>query len=224
MREYVLAMRAIWATWNTGERLNFRGEFYKHTLMTPMFSPGPNPYGPPRVFIAGVGELMTEVAGEVGDGFLVHGFTTESYLRQVTLPALDRGLERSGKTRADIEVSYPGMVVTGETEEQIKAARQSVKRQLAFYGSTPAYKPVLSHHGWGDLQTELNTLSKRGEWDQMTELISDEIVDTFAAVGPPDAIPGIVLKRFGDVVDRFSFYPPYVADPVVWQAALAQLS
>ncbi|MFZ0667255.1 MAG: LLM class F420-dependent oxidoreductase [Acidimicrobiales bacterium] len=224
MREYVLAMRAIWATWNTGERLNFRGEFYKHTLMTPMFSPGPNPYGPPRVFIAGVGELMTEVAGEVGDGFLVHGFTTESYLRQVTLPALDRGLERSGKTRADIEVSYPGMVVTGETEEQIKAARQSVKRQLAFYGSTPAYKPVLSHHGWGDLQTELNTLSKRGEWDQMTELISDEIVDTFAAVGPSDAIPGIVLKRFGDVVDRFSFYPPYVADPVVWQAALAQLS
>jgi probable F420-dependent oxidoreductase len=223
MREYVQAMRAIWATWNTGERLNFRGEFYKHTLMTPMFSPGANPYGAPRVFIAGVGELMTEVAGEVGDGFLVHGFTTESYLREVTLPALDRGLERSGKTRADIEVSYPGMVVTGETEEQIKAARQSVKRQLAFYGSTPAYKPVLSHHGWGDLQTELNTLSKRGEWDQMTELITDDVVDTFAAVGAPDEIPGIVLKRFGDVVDRFSFYPPYKADPVIWQAALAGL-
>jgi probable F420-dependent oxidoreductase len=223
MREYVLAMRAIWSSWNEGTKLGFRGEFYTHTLMTPMFSPGVNPYGTPRVFIAGVGELMTEVAGEVGDGFLVHGFTTESYLRDVTLPALDRGLARSGRTRADIEVSYPGMVVTGETEEEVKAATQAVKVQLAFYGSTPAYRPVLAHHGWGDLQTELNTLSKRGEWVQMAELIDDDMVRTFAAVGTPEEIPDLVLLRFGDVVDRFSFYPPYKPDPERWHHALEGL-
>lgn len=224
MREYVLAMRAIWASWNEGVKLAFRGEFYKHTLMTPMFSPGANPYGTPRVFIAGVGELMTEVAGEVGDGFLVHGFTTESYLREVTLPALVRGLELSGRTLEQIEVSYPGMVVTGTDEKAIEKARQAIKKQLAFYGSTPAYKPVLAHHGWGDLQIELNTLSKRGEWDAMAGLITDEIVETFAAVGAPEEIPGIVLKRFGDVVDRFSFYAPYEADPELWQQVLDGLT
>jgi len=220
MREFVLAMRAIWSSWNEGTKLAFRGEFYTHTLMTPMFSPGRNPYGTPKVFIAGVGQLMTEVAGEVGDGFLVHGFTTEKYLRDVTLPALDLGLERSGRTPADIEVSYPGMVVTGDTEKEVEAATKAVKAQLAFYGSTPAYKPVLAHHGWGDVHHELNTLSKRGEWGQMADLIDDEMVQTFAAVGTPEEIPRIVLSRFGDVVDRFSFYAPYTADPERWQRAL----
>jgi probable F420-dependent oxidoreductase len=224
MREYVQAMHAIWSAWNEGTKLAFRGDFYTHTLMTPMFSPEPNPYGTPKVFVAGVGELMTEVAGEVGDGFLVHGFTTESYFRDVTLPALGRGLERSGRTLADLEISYPGMVVTGNTESEIAGATQAVKMQLAFYGSTPAYRPVLEHHGWGDLQTELNTLSKRGEWAQMAELIGDDVISAFAAVGPPDEIPSIVLGRFGDVVDRFSFYAPYRADPKVWQEAYAKLN
>ena len=203
MREYVLAMRAIWSTWNDGTKLAFRGEFYKHTLMTPMFNPGPNPYGSPKVFVAGVGELMTEVAGEVADGFLVHGFTTERYLRDVTMPALGRGLERSGRTRADIEVSYPGMVVTGDTDQQMAAAAQAVKAQLAFYGSTPAYRPVLDHHGWGDLQPELNTLSKRGEWE--TDGRSDrrrDGGDLRRRRARPTSIPALVLARFGDVVDR----------------------
>jgi probable F420-dependent oxidoreductase len=221
MREYVMAMRAIWSAWNEGTKLAFRGDFYTHTLMTPMFSPSPNPYGTPKVFVAGVGGLMTEVAGEVADGFLVHGFTTERYLRDVTLPALERGLARSGRKLADIEISYPGMVVTGSTEEEISAALQAVKIQLAFYGSTPAYRPVLEHSGWGDLQSELNTLSKRGEWVKMAELIDDGMVSAFAAVGPPDEIPGMVLLRFGDVVDRFSFYAPYKPDPKVWQKAFS---
>jgi probable F420-dependent oxidoreductase len=224
MREYVQAMRAIWSAWNEGTKLAFRGDFYTHTLMTPMFSPEPNPYGTPKVFVAGVGGLMTEAAGEVGDGFLVHGFTTESYFREVTLPALERGLVRSGRTLTDFEISYPGMVVTGNTEAEIAAATQAVKMQLSFYGSTPAYRPVLEHHGWGELQTELNTLSKRGEWVQMAELITDEIIDAFAAVGPPDGIPSIVLRRFGDVVDRFSFYAPYRAEPKAWHEAYAKLS
>src|SRR6476646_11561326 len=149
MREFILAMRAIWACWNEDAKLDFQGEFYRHTLMTPFFNPGPNPYGNPRVFLAAVGERMTEVAGEVCDGMICHGFTTERYLREVTLPAIERGLERSGRTFDDFEISGPFFVVTGTTEEEIEKARQGVRQQIAFYGSTPAYRGVLELHGWG---------------------------------------------------------------------------
>ncbi|MFZ0172045.1 MAG: TIGR03617 family F420-dependent LLM class oxidoreductase, partial [Acidimicrobiales bacterium] len=118
MREYIRALRAIWASWNEGTKLDFRGDFYTHTLMTPFFSPGPNPYGAPKVFLAAVGELMTEVAGEVADGILIHGFTTERYLREKTMPALGRGLDKSGRSRESFQVSYPGFIVTGTPEEQ----------------------------------------------------------------------------------------------------------
>ena len=184
MRELIAAMRAIWATWETGEKLEFRGEFYTHTLMTPFFDPGKNPYGNPKILLAAVGELMTEVAGEVGDGLLVHGFSTERYLREVSLPALEAGAAKAGKTRADLTVSYPGFVVTGANEEDVERATKAVREQIAFYGSTPAYRSVLELHGWGDLQTELNTLSKRGEWVKMGELIDDDVLDAFAVVGP----------------------------------------
>ena len=120
MREMILAIRAIWKTWETGEKLDFRGEFYTHTLMTPFFNPGPNPHGNPKILLAGVGEHMTEVAGEVGDGFLVHGFTTERYLREKSLPALERGAAKAGKTRRDLTVSYPGFVVTGATDKEAR--------------------------------------------------------------------------------------------------------
>jgi probable F420-dependent oxidoreductase len=221
MRELILAIRAIWSSWSDGSRLAFRGEFYRHTLMTPMFDPGPNPFGNPRIFLAAVGEGMTEVAGEVADGMLAHGFTTERYLREVTVPALERGLAASGRTRADIEISYPGMIVTGEDEAGVAAAARAVKTQLAFYGSTPAYLPVLELHGWGELHTELNRLSKRGEWDAMADLIDDEVLDTFAVVADLDDIAGQVLGRFDGVVDRFSFYAPYAMDPERWAGVLA---
>lgn len=221
MRELILAMRAIWASWADGSPLAFRGEFYRHTLMTPMFSPGPNPYGNPKVFLAAVGERMTEVAGEVADGMLVHGFTTERYLREVTVPALERGLTASGRVRADLELSYPGMIVTGTNEAEFDAATKAVKAQLAFYGSTPAYRPVLELHGWGDLQPELNTMSKRGAWTDMAALINDDILHTFAVVGELDEIPGKVTARFGDVVDRFNFYAPYQLDPERWADVVA---
>jgi probable F420-dependent oxidoreductase len=221
MRELILAIRAIWRTWETGEPLAFRGEFYTHTLMTPFFNPGPNPYGNPKILLAAVGELMTEVAGEVGDGFLVHGFSTERYLREVSLPALERGAAKAGKTRADITVSYPGFVVTGPDDESMAAAAKGVREQIAFYGSTPAYRAVLELHGWGDLHPELNTLSKRGEWEHMGELINDDILNTFAVVAPLDQVATEVRKRFGDVVDRFSFYAPYKVDPEMWKGVLA---
>jgi probable F420-dependent oxidoreductase len=220
MRELILAMRAIWACWNDGEKLDFRGEFYRHTLMTPFFNPGPNPYGVPKVFLAAVGERMTEVAGEVADGILIHAFTTERYVREVTLPALDRGFARSARRRADFQISGPLFIVTGTNEQEFEQAKQGTKQQIAFYGSTPAYRGVLELHGWGDLQTELNQLSKQGAWVKMGELITDDILHTFAVVGEPEDVPRLMLERYGDIVDRLSFYAPYRSDPGRWAKVL----
>ncbi len=206
MREYILAMRAIWASWNEGERLFFRGEFYRHTLMTPFFSPAPHEYGPPKIFLAAVGELMTEVAGEVADGLLVHPFTTERYLREVTLPALDRGLDKVNRDRSTFQVAFSGMVVTGDSDEERRAASRDVRKQIAFYGSTPAYHSVLDLHGWGELQPRLNELSRAGEWDAMAELIDDDVLDAFSIVAPLDQAAARVFERFTGAIDRFSLY------------------
>jgi probable F420-dependent oxidoreductase len=223
MREFVLAMRAIWDCWHNGTELDFRGDFYTHTLMTPFFDPGPNEFGPPRVFLAAVGEKMTEVVGETCDGMLCHGFTTERYLREVTLPALARGLDRSGRTRPALELSLPAFVVTGTDDEEMTASARGVRQQIAFYGSTPSYRPVLELHGWGGLQEELNALSKQGDWATMGELIDDEILQTFAVVGEPSTIAPELLRRFGDVVDRISFYAPYKSQPDTWRPVIEAL-
>jgi probable F420-dependent oxidoreductase len=202
MREFILAMRAIWDCWHQGEPLNFDGEFYTHTLMTPMFSPLDNEYGAPKVFLAAVGPMMTEVAGEVADGVIMHAFTTEKYMREVTLPAVEKGLAKAGRSRDDFEVTYPGFIVTGNTEEEFNATKTAVCKQIAFYGSTPAYAPVLGVHGWGDLQPELNKMSKQGQWDEMGTLITDEILDQFAIVGEVDDIVDKFKARWGGLVDR----------------------
>ena len=223
MREFILAMRAIWDCWDNGTKLDFRGDFYTHTLMTPFFNPGPNPHGTAKVFLAGVGELMTEVAGETCDGFLAHGFTTERYLKEVTLPALQRGLDKAGKSRSDLEISLPAFVVTGTNEEEMAESAAGTRRQIAFYGSTPAYRGVLDLHGWGDLQVELNALSKEGKWVEMGELITDDILETFAVVAEPSGLAAGIKARFGDVIDRVSFYAPYKADPDTWLPVIADL-
>ena len=204
MREFILAMRAIWANWYDGESLEFTGKFYTHTLMTPFFTPTNNDYGAPRVFLAAVGPRMTEVAGEVADGIIIHAFTTEKYLREVTIPAIERGLEKSGRSRDDFELSYPCFVITGRDEKELAEAKVATKRQIAFYGSTPAYKPVLESIGAGDLQGELNTMSKQGRWAEMGTLIDDEMMSAFAVEGEPDAIAENILSRYGDIVDRTS--------------------
>jgi probable F420-dependent oxidoreductase len=223
MREMILAIRAIWASWNDGTKLDFQGDFYTHTLMTPFFNPGPNPHGNAKIFLAGVGELMTEVAGEVCDGFLCHGFTTERYLREVTLPALERGAAKAGRTLADIEISGPAFVVTGTTEEEMAASVQGTKQQIAFYGSTPAYRGVLELHGWGGLQDDLNKMSKEGKWKEMGELITDDILDTFAVVAEPEKLAEGINARYGDIVQRLSFYAPYASDPDRWKAVMDDL-
>ncbi len=221
MREFILAMRAVWACWEEDAPLRFEGEFYRHTLMTPFFNPGPTGYGPPRVFLAAVGEKMTEVAGEAADGMFIHGFTTERYLREKTLPALERGLARSGRTRTALELSFPLFMITGDSDAELAEADAAVRKQIAFYGSTPAYRPVLEVHGWGDLGDELNTLSKRGEWDEMGRRIPDDVLDAFAVAGKPGELPGLVEARVGDVVDRISFYAPYRQDPERWGVVVA---
>ncbi len=223
MREFVMAMRAIWSSWQDGEQLEFRGDFYTHTLMTPFFNPGANEFGAPKVFLAAVGEKMTEVAGEVCDGILIHGFTTERYVREVTIPALERGLARAGRDRSSFEVSGPLFVVTGTNEQEIEAAKVATRRQVAFYGSTPAYRGVLDLHGWGDLQPELNALSKQGKWAEMGDLIDDEMLDTFAVVAEPEGVGAELKRRYADIVDRLSFYAPYQSDPDRWAAVLADL-
>jgi probable F420-dependent oxidoreductase len=209
MREYLLALRAIWSCWNEGTALNFRGEFYRHTLMSPFFNPGPNPYGAPKVYLAAVGELMTEVAGEVADGLLVHPFSTERYIREVTLPALERGLAKSGRDAKDFPISFSGLVATGDTDEELADATRRVRGQIAFYGSTPAYRGVLELHGWGELQSDLNALSKSGEWEKMGELIDDDVLTTFSVVAAPKDVGAVVRERLDDVISRFGIYAPY---------------
>jgi probable F420-dependent oxidoreductase len=224
MREFVLAMRAIWRCWHEGEPLDFQGEFYSHTLMTPFFNPGPNEYGPPQVFIAGVGDLMTGVVGEVADGFLCHGFTTERYLREVTLPALERGRKRAGLTLDGFQISGLPFVVTGRTEEQVAASTAAVKDQIAFYASTPVYRPVLECHGWGDLQQELTALTKTGRWSDMAGLIDDEMLQTFAIVADPDDVAAAVRQRYGDVFTRMHLYVKPALDPATMRPIIAELA
>jgi len=204
MREFVLALRAIWASWNDGRPLDFHGEFYTHTLMTPLFTPRAHEFGVPRVFLAAVGPGMTEVAGEVADGVITHGFSSARYVREVTLPALERGLAKSGRTRDDIEVTCPGFIAVVENDEHFVKVRSAMRRQVAFYASTPAYRPVLHVHGWDDLQAELHACSARGAAKDMAGLIDDEILDTFVIIATPDTVATQVQERYGGVADRIN--------------------
>jgi probable F420-dependent oxidoreductase len=195
MREFVLAIRAIWRAWETGERLSFRGQFYTHTLMTPFFNPGPNQYGAPPIYLAAVGPKMVEVVGEVADGFLVHPLHTPAFLEAVTLPALDRGLAASGRSRKDLAISCQTIVAMGGTPAQIEKARQKARGQISFYGSTPAYRGVLEHHGYGALHPELNRLSKTGGWLEMMKLIDDALFDLIAVSGTPAEVGAKLRAR-----------------------------
>ena len=205
MEEMVAAIRAIWAAWQTGDRLDFRGDFYTHTLMTPMFNPGPIDSPPPPILIAAVGPLMTRVAGRAADGLVCHTFQTAEYLHDVTLPNVRVGLAEAGRDRSDFQISMPVLVVSGFRDDEIAALDASTRKQIAFYGSTPAYRGVLEHHGWGDAQTELNRLSKQGRWDDMTDVIDDEMLNAFAITADPPDVPARIAERFGTTLDRLQF-------------------
>jgi probable F420-dependent oxidoreductase len=204
MAEYICAMRAIWSAWDSGDRLDFRGDFYSHTLMTPMFRPtGLRPA--PKVYLAAVGEKMTEVVGEVADGLLLHPFTTPKYVRDVTLPALERGRACSGSDRS-VEVVGGSFIVTGRTAEEFAESRSAVAERIAFYGSTPAYRPVFEAHGWADIGDELHRLSVSQDgdkWKRMGELISDEVLAEFAVVANPPDVGRAMQSRWGNVCSQY---------------------
>ncbi|BBY79391.1 LLM class F420-dependent oxidoreductase [Mycolicibacterium pulveris] len=223
MREFVLALHAIWECWRDGTRLQFEGDFYTHKLMTPMFTPEAHSYPFPKVFIAAVGEAMTEMCGEVADGVLAHAFTTKRYFEEVTIPALQRGMARSGRSRADFQVSAPVFVVTGADDAEVAANAVGTRKQIAFYGSTPAYRKVLALHGWDDLHTELHRLSQQGEWDTMGALIDDEVLETFAVVAPISEVAKAIRERCDGVIDRVLVgFPRSIEDDTVAEV-LAEL-
>jgi probable F420-dependent oxidoreductase len=206
MREYITAVRAIWSSWETGERLNFRGEHYQHTLMSPFFSPGPNPYGPPPIWIAAVGERMTETAGAVADGVIAHSFTTARYLREVTRPALERGAASAGRDAGALGISLPAFIAVGDDVRELERAIRATRAQIAFYASTPDYLPVMALHGWEGVHETLHAASRRGEWATMADAVDDEMLSAFASIGTPAEVAAQLKDRFGGLVTRLSFY------------------
>ncbi|MFP8878749.1 MAG: TIGR03617 family F420-dependent LLM class oxidoreductase [Myxococcota bacterium] len=223
MREIVLATKAIFACWEGEAELDFRGEFYSHTIMIPAFDPGPNPYGVPPIFTGGFGPLMTAVAGEAADGFFAHPFNSRKSLLLNTIPALEKGLANSGRSRDDLEVICPTLVVTADDEREFERVKWAARKQLAFYGSTPAYLPTLECHGWQDLHRELNRMSKAGQWDEMTPLIDDEVLETIAVVGPRDEIAGMLRARLDGIADGVSLTHNRAPDPSQWADVVADL-
>jgi probable F420-dependent oxidoreductase len=208
MRETVLAVRAILDAWQHKQRLEFRGEFTKHTLMTPAFNPGPNRYGIPPIYLGALGPLMTRAAAEVADGLLVMPFHSVRHFRERTLPAIDDGLRRSGRARADFDIFPQVIAAIGRTDSQLAAATAGVRALLGFYGSTPAYLPVLEVEGRAELQPQLNVLSKRMEVGEMVKLIDDDLLTTLAVRGTPEECAAEILSRFGDVAQRVCVYFP----------------
>lgn len=204
MREFVQALHAIWSCWQTGEKLAFEGEFYRHTLMPPAFTPEPNPHGIPRVFLAGVGPLMVQVAGEVADGFIVHPFHTPRHLAEHSLPALSRGLAASGRTRDQVEVSCQVIMATGTDAAVIETATTAARRQVGFYASTPAYLPVLECMDRVDIHAPLLAMARAGEWDAMGELVDDALLHAVAVIGTPDQVAERIVETRGGLVDRIS--------------------
>jgi probable F420-dependent oxidoreductase len=223
MREYILAVKAFFDCWQNDTRLDFQGKYYRHTLMTPMFNPGPNPYGIPPILLGALGPKMTEVAGEVADGLIVHPFNSLPFLEGHALPAVDRGLAKAGRRREDFLLQVNAMVITGETDEAIQIAEKSIKDLLGFYATTPAYRPPMEAVGYGDLQPELNKLSKEGKWDELASYIDDDFVEAFTTKGKPEEIADKLKDKYGTYADRLAIYAPYGAPDSMWAKIIRDL-
>lgn len=225
MRELVLAIQAIWNCWQHGEKLAFTGQFFTHTLMPPLLTPDPSPFARPKIYLAGVGPAMTEVAGEVGDGFIVHPLNSSTSLEHLTLPALAEGRAKTSKTLDDFDISCQIIVAAGDTEEELEIATSTVRGQIAFYASTPAYKVILDCHGWGHLQPELQRMTRENRWDMMTSLISDDMLNAFAVVGHTSEVAKKIQSRVaGKNIQRISLVTPYTTDPSRFAGVVRELS
>jgi probable F420-dependent oxidoreductase len=221
MGEYVRALRAIWSTWSDGDRLDFRGRFYTHDLMTPVFSPSAHMWGPPPVYLAAVGERMLRVTGEVADGMITHPFHSEEYLRRRILPALAEGAAAAGRRPEDVGVLGSVLVATGRDPDEVSRATAGVRRWLSFYSSTPAYLPVLELHGWGHIHEKLRAMSRRGEWQEMADAFPDELVGELALVGAPDDVGGELVRRYRGTASRVSLNLGPDAAPETHRALLS---
>ncbi len=223
MREYILALKAIFDCWQNGSKLDFRGEYFHHTLMTPMFNPGPNAAGVPPVLLGALGPKMTEVAGEVADGLIVHPFNSMPFLEQRALPAVEKGLAKSGRSRDDFILQINAIVITGETPEAMEIAENSVRGLLGFYASTPAYRPPMDAVGFGELQPELNKLSKEGRWEELGQHIDADFINAFTTKGEPGDIARLLWDKYGRHADRLAIYAPYSAPDDMWRDIIAEL-
>ena len=203
LREFIGALRAIWESWQTGSPLNYRGKFFKLTLMSPFFNPGPIEHPRIPIYIAGVNRALCQLTGEIGDGFLVHPLHTERYLREVVLPAIDSGAARASRDAQEIALSASVF----HAHDQAEAA--FLRSQIAFYASTPSYRAVMALHGWEEVAEQLSSLARRGDWTQMGELIDDEMVEAFAIICPPNEITQQLEQRYSGIADRITLYRPF---------------
>jgi probable F420-dependent oxidoreductase len=223
MRELVLAVRAIWSAWQDGTPLDFRGEHYTHTRMVPAFDPGPLEWGPPPVLLGAVGPRMTEVAGEVADGLLVHPVNTRRSLLELTLPALERGASRADRSIEDLELVCVTIVVTGRDEQEFVRSREAVREQLAFYATTPAYAPVFELHGADGLGDEARRLARAGRWADAAALVDDDLLETIAVVGEPAQVAAAIRERLSGISDHVSLVNNRAPDPTHFAPVVAAL-
>ncbi len=219
LREQIAAVRAFWHTWQTGERLNFRGEYYKLTLMSPFFNPGPIRYPDIPIYIAGVNTGLARLAGEVANGFHAHPLNSRRYLQEVIIPAIRQGIERSGRTRDDVTLSVTAFVVTSDEERAV------TRQQISFYASTPSYRRVFATHGWDEIAEHLSRLASKGRWGEMPDLITDEILATFAVVAAPEDLPAALRERYHSIADRLNLYIPFIPGErdAFWRKLLTDL-
>lgn len=213
LREYIGALRAIWRCWELGEKLEFEGEHYQFTLMTPEFSPPKSGLGPIPVTVAAVRPAMMKMAATVCDGIRLHGFATRKYLEETALPAIEEGLVKSGRPRAQFELWGGGFIATGKDEEAVAKQVEAIRYRLAFYGSTRSYHGVLAAHGWEDDGIKLHEMSKQGRWKEMAAEVPDSWIDEFAAVGTYDQLPAVVAERFSGLSDNITLdFPSGISD------------
>lgn len=223
MREFIEAMQAIFACWYDGVRLEYEGEYYQHNLMPATFTPPDrDPKFRPQILLSATGPLMTKVAGEIADGLITHPFSTERYLKEVTVPAVSEGLSKRGRSLDSFQIDYAPMVAYGATDKELDRAIATVKDRIAFYGCTVAYRPVLELHGWGALQDELIPLNRAHRREEMVDLIDDDILHTIGIVGKPQEVVTEMKRRFGGVVSRTSLGGVF-SDTDEMQALLATL-
>ena len=205
LRDYILALRAIWDTWQNSAPLRYEGEFYKFSLMTPFFDPGPIRYPDVPVYIAGVNEYLSTLAGELCQGFHIHPFHTVDYLDRFVIPNVEKGAARSGRSIDDVDMVTTIFVMTGHTSSEVEQSMAAVRQQVAFYASTPSYRPVLEASGW-DFGEKLHAMSRRGEWDKMATEVPDEAVLSVGVAATVDELPGAIKDRYGGRVQRVGFY------------------